>query len=326
MINDLKIYMTDRIIKANKVIIIPHINPDFDAIGSASGLTLIAKKFKKESRIIVDDNIDSINNGSRIIIDELNKDKDLVIDKNTYKSISNKDDLFILTDVNTSALISVNDILKPNNTITIDHHSLNSNSIDSSFRYIDTNASSASEIVTKLLTSFKIKIPSDIATYLLAGIHLDTKRLTNNTSSNTFKIVSKLLDSKADINAVTDFFVEDFYSDRKVQSLVNRLNISHYTVGTIIADENEFVDAIELAKAADYSLRYGLDAVFALGRINEDTISISSRSKGRVNVGEVMREFDGGGHQYSGAAKIKDSTVEEVGIKLKKLLKKPFYI
>lgn len=326
MIKDLKIYMTDRIINASKVIIVPHNKPDFDAIGSAAGITLIAKKFKKESRIIVNDNIDTINNGARVIIEELNNSKDLVINKDAYKSIKDENDLFILTDVNTHRLISVSDLLIPRNTIVIDHHDLNEESVECDYRYIDTKASSASEIITKLLNNLKIKIPSDIATYLLAGIHLDTARLSKNTSSETFKIVSKLLDYKADGNRVTDFFVEDFYSDRKVQSLVNRLDVSHYTIGTIIAGENELVEAVELAKAADYSLRYGLDAVFALGRIDDDTISISSRSHGKVNVGEVMKEFDGGGHKYSGAAKIKDASIEEVGTKLKKLLKNPYYI
>ena len=326
MINDLKVYMTDRIIKASKVIVIPHNKPDFDAIGSAAGITLIAKKFKKESRIIVNDNIDTINNGARVIIEGLDNSKDLVINNDTYRIIKDKNDLFVLTDVNTHELISISDLLIPKNTIVIDHHDLSKDCVECDYRYIDTKASSASEIITKLLCNFKIKIPSDIATYLLAGIHLDTARLSKNTSSETFKIISKLLDSKADVNRVSEFFVEDFYSDRKVQNLVNRLDVSHYTIGTIIADENELVESVELAKAADYSLRYGLDAVFALGRIDDDTISISSRSHGKVNVGEVMKEFDGGGHQYSGAAKIKDASIEEVGAKLKKLLKNPYYI
>ncbi len=326
MIKDLKLYMTDRIINADKVIIVPHKKPDFDAIGSAAGITLIAKKFKKESRIIVNDNIDTINNGARVIIEQLDNSKDLVINNDTYRIIKDKNDLFVLTDVNTHELISISDLLIPKNTIVIDHHDLSKDCVECDYRYIDTKASSASEIITKLLCNFKIKIPSDIATYLLAGIHLDTARLSKNTSSETFKIISKLLDSKADINRVSEFFVEDFYSDRKVQNLVNRLDVSHYTIGTIIADENELVESVELAKAADYSLRYGLDAVFALGRIDDDTISISSRSHGKVNVGEVMKEFDGGGHQYSGAAKIKDASIEEVGAKLKKLLKNPYYI
>lgn len=324
MINDLRIYMSERIKNAKKVIIIPHINPDFDAIGSAAGITLIAKKFKKESRIIVDDDINTIDDGVRLIINELNQDNEIVVDKSKYKNIKDKNDLFILTDVNKKHLISVNDIINKNNTIIIDHHEMGDDTVSSSYKFIDPNVSSASEIITRLLTSYKIKIPEDIANYLLAGIHLDTNRLAKNTTSNTFRVVSKLLDSKADMNKVSNFFVEDFYSDRKVQNLVNMLDISHYTVGTIIA-KDDIVEQIELAKAADYSLRYGLDAVFALGRIDENTVSISSRSQGRVNVGAVMREFDGGGHMYSGAARIKDTTVEEVGIKLKKLLKNPYY-
>lgn len=324
MINDLRIYISEKMKNAKKVIIIPHINPDFDAIGSAAGITLIAKKFKKESRIIVDDDINAIDDGVRLIIDELNKDNELVINKSKYKDIKNKDDLFILTDVNKKKLISMNNIINKKNTVVIDHHESGDDTVLSNYEYIDTNVSSASEIVTRLLTLYKIKIPKDIANYLLAGIHLDTNRLTKNTSSNTFKVISKLLDSKADMSKVTNFFVEDFYSDRKVQNLVNMLDISNYTVGTIIAKDC-LVEPIELAKAADYSLRYGLDAVFALGKIDEDTISISSRSQGKVNVGAVMREFDGGGHMYSGAAKIKDATIEEVGIKLKKLLKNPYY-
>ena len=326
MINDLKVYMTSRILNASKVIVVSHNIPDFDAIGSAAGITLIAKKFKKESRIIVNDNIENIYPGVKVIIEELNSKNDLVIDKSEYEDIKDKNDLFILTDVNSKDLISVNEILNKDNSIIIDHHNLGENSIKSCYNYIDSSASSASEIITKLLNSYKIKIPSDIATYLLTGIHLDTARLTQNTKSDTFRIASKLLDAGASTDRVSDFFVEDFYSDRKVQNLVNRLNIFNYTVGTIIADENELVEAVELAKAADYSLRFGLDAVFALGKINEDTVSISSRSHGKVNVGEVMKEFAGGGHQYSGAAKIKDATVEEVGTKLKKLLKNPYYI
>ena len=79
MINDLKIYMSERIKNAKKVIIIPHINPDLDAIGSAAGITLIAKKFKKESRIIVDDNITDVYPGVKTIIEELNSDNNIVL-------------------------------------------------------------------------------------------------------------------------------------------------------------------------------------------------------------------------------------------------------
>lgn len=327
MIKDLKVYMSSRIIKANNVILIPHNNPDFDAIGAAAGMTLVAKKFKKQSKIIVNDNLSMIDPGVKIIIDELNRDSDLIIDKNKYDKIKHEEDLFILADVNKRNLISVNDLLvNENNVVIIDHHNEDENTVKSCYKFLNTKISSASEIVTKLISMFKIRIPDNIANYLLAGIYLDTNKLTKNTSSDTFKTVSRLIDSGASINRVTSFFTEDFTSDRRVQNLVNRLDINHYTFGIIIADENEIVEAVELAKAADYSLRYGLDAVFAMGRISDDVISISARSKGMLNVGEVMSQLQGGGNEHSGATKIKDKSIEEVGIKLKKLLKNPYYV
>ena len=90
MIKDLKVYMSSRIIKANNVILIPHNNPDFDAIGAAAGMTLVAKKFKKQSKIIVNDNLSMIDPGVKIIIDELNRDSDLIIDKNKYDKIKHE--------------------------------------------------------------------------------------------------------------------------------------------------------------------------------------------------------------------------------------------
>ena len=63
-----------------------------------------------------------------------------------------------------------------------------------------------------------------------------------------------------------------------------------------------------------------------MGKISDDVISISARSKGMLNVGEVMSQLQGGGNEHSGATKIKDESIEEVGTKLKKLLKNPYYI
>ena len=177
MISDLKVYVSDTFLKCNKVILIPHNNPDFDAIGSAAGLTLIAKKLKKESKIIINDNLSMIDPGVKIIVDELNRESNLIIDKNKYVKEKNDNDLFVLTDVNKRNLISVNDLLN-NNTLIIDHHNEDENTVKASYKYINTKMSSASEIVTKLISMLKIKIPSSIANYLLAGIYLDTNKLT----------------------------------------------------------------------------------------------------------------------------------------------------
>ena len=123
-----------------------------------------------------------------------------------------------------------------------------------------------------------------------------------------------------------DYFTEDFNSDRKIQELVNGTKFLNYTIAIILADESKEYTKEELAKAADYLLRYKVDAAFAIGNIGDNTISISGRSKESVDVGAVMRELDGGGSQYSAATKIEDTTVEEVGERLRKIILPNHYI
>lgn len=208
----------------------------------------------------------------------------------------------------------------------IDHHFSDSDTVPSDEPYINTSVSSASEIVAKLLCLFKINYSSEIANYLLAGIYLDTDKLTKNISSETMRVVSKLMDKGANMNKVTDWFAEDFNSDRRVQGLVSKAKMLNYSIAIISAEEQEKYTAQELAKAADYLLKCKVDVSFAIGKIEDNIISISARSKEKVDVGAVMSELGGGGNQYSAATKITDSTVEEVSNKLVKTIRPNFYL
>ena len=50
-IKKLRVNMEQKILEANNVVIVPHTGIDFDAIGSAIGLSLIARRMKKPSSI-----------------------------------------------------------------------------------------------------------------------------------------------------------------------------------------------------------------------------------------------------------------------------------
>lgn len=325
-IKNLKVNMEQKMLLAENIVIVPHNGIDFDAIGSAIGLSVIAKKLKKPSYIIVNDQPYKVDQGVQAIIEEAKKDFS-IINKDKYLQIKGENDLFILTDVNKSNLISLSDCLpQPDKILIIDHHATDEKTVLASEQYIDLDTSSASEVITKLIGLLKIKLTPEIANYLLAGIYLDTNKLTKNVSPETMKTVAKLLENGANMNRITDLFAEDFISDRKVQELVSRAKIFTYSIATVYADENEEFTGIELAKAADYLLKYKVDAAFAIGKIADDTISISARSKEKVNVGEVMEALQGGGNQYSGATKITNCTIEEAGKKLTKIIQPPCYI
>ena len=327
-IKNLRVNLESKILKSDKVIIVPHKEVDFDAFASAIGIYLIASKLKKQSIIIIDDPSYKLEQSVKRVMDDAKK-KFNIVSKEKYLKEMNKDDLYILTDVNKSNLICLSEELKEvdkENIVVIDHHNTGPTTIDSSLNFINTDASSASEIIFKLLSMFKIKCPKDVANYLLAGIYLDTNKLTKNAKADTFKIISKLMESGADNNVIDSWFAEDFESDKRVLELVSKTDIYKYSVAVILAEETCEYTKEELAKVADYLLKYGVDASFAVGKVGENTISISARSKAKIDVGEVMRELEGGGSPYSAATKLTDTTIEETGKKLMKIIQPKYTV
>lgn len=324
-IKKFKEVLEQKILEANNIVIVPHNSVDFDAIGAATGLAHIAKKYKKPYYIVVNDPVYKIDHGVQLIIDDAKKEM-TIVSRERYLQNATSDDLFILVDVNKPYLVSLHDKLKEDNTIVIDHHTEDDASVKASIKYIDTIVSSASEIVTSLLYQFKIKMTAGVANNLLAGIYLDTNKLSKNASSATMKTIARLLELGANMNKVTDLFAEDFISDRRVQELVSKAQISTFSVAIVTAEENIEYTREELAKVADYLLKYKVDAAFAIGNIGEGTVSISGRSKEKVNIGEVMQNLHGGGNQYSGATKLIDCTIEEAARKLTKIIKPPCYM
>lgn len=323
-IKNLKVNLEQMILDSDKVIIMPHKDADFDAIASSLGVSLIANKLMKENHILIGDPIYKLDHGVQKIIEE-EKEGHSIICLDKYKEEKTSNTLNVLCDVNKPTLTYVKNIDK-NHLAIIDHHDKDNETFDAVLTHIDNTASSASEIVMALISHFKIKIPADIANILLAGILLDTNRLSKNVSSDTMRIVTRLLEFGATMEKAGDYFTEDFNSDRKIQELVNSTEFFNYTIGIILGSEDKEYTKEDLAKAADYLLRYKIDAAYAIGNIGDGVVSISARSKENVNVGDVMRELDGGGNQYSGATKLKGLSVEEVGNKLKKVLLPKYYI
>lgn len=328
-IKDLKLVLDEKIAQSENVFITGHNvvnnNLDFDAIGAIIGMYLIASKLNKNVYLLIE-NEQKLESGVKLILDEMRNNLN-IINKEKFNLLKSDNDTLIVLDTNKVNLINCSDKLDEfKNIFVIDHHKEDEYTINTDLKYINENISSASEIITELLLLYKVKITPEIANYLLAGIYLDTNKYTKNCSSKTMRIVSKLLDKGGDIKKVNEFFEEDFLSDRKVQSLVSMANFFTYNIALCISDESVRYTKEELAKVADYLLRYKVDAAIAAGFIDDELISISARSKGKIDVSLIMKEFNGGGNIFSAASKIEDNDINVVSEKLKKILKPSFYI
>ena len=72
-------------------------------------------------------------------------------------------------------------------------------------------------------------------------------------------------------------------------------------------------DSSELAKTSDELLTFNnVEASFTICRLNKDTVGISARSLGGMDVQKIMAHFNGGGHKTDAAAQINGTDVELV--------------
>lgn len=327
-LKEFKVRLEERIKGAGQVFIVPHVKADLDAIASSVGMALLAKKLGQTPYLIIDEHPLAMEYGVKVVYDEIIKNGLVpVISSEKYAKLHSDNDLLITVDLNKKYLTSCQSYLSDfKNIVVIDHHKPDENTIETEDLYIDLTVSSASEIITELLCSFGVKFDKRVAEYLLAGIYLDTSTLTKNVGDNTFDINQKLKKKGAEVEKVMDLFAYDFDSDRKVHDLVNKTTFFTYTIAFALADKETKYTREELAKVADYLLKYRADASFAAGYITDELVSISARSKGKVDVGDIMKKFQGGGSPFSAAAQLEEQNMQELGMRLERTLKPQFYI
>ncbi len=313
----------DRLLKeSDRVFIVAHNRPDMDAIGSAIGMSLICKKKKRESYIVLDDDFD--NGGgvaSRAI--KATKGEFKYIRAKDLDKLLTKNSLMIALDVNQERRMATKDYLdKFKRIYIIDHHKTNDETIKSNYAYIEEGLSSASEEITRLIGLYGVKLDKMHANYLLAGIMLDSCTL-NFDSDAMFSAVSKLINKGAKTSEAKAMFrdsIEHLNFIREISGNAEMIS-QRYAITYDIKDPNRIFKTEDLAKIAnDMLLNIDAHAVFAIGYIKDDTLFISARSNGLIDVSIVMQLFGGSGRTTAAAAQIKGYTIDDVCSKLNHIL------
>lgn len=329
-INLLKTTLTTELSNSDRVFIVPHVRMDFDAIASATALYEICNEFGKETYIVTDDKEDVMETSLKIMFNDLKKTYSFIT-TSQLGQLRSENELLILTDTNKTNLIPITNPETFKNIIIVDHHKTDDKTVVTDKTLIAPNISSASEIVFNLIKKFNITIDEHLAQRLLAGIYLDTNRLSRNFEKSTSRAVTELLELGADSDEVNNLFlIANFESDRIQQNLINKLidntKFSMYNIAITMNDvePNTLYESDHLAKAADYLLQYPLDAAFVIGFVDkkelgeghQDIISVKARSKNKkemtIDVSEVMRIFGGGGDENRAACLIYTDNIEGV--------------
>lgn len=318
--------LTDIIKKSDHFIISSHISLDGDALGSELALYHMLKQLGKDVNIINQDKVPDIYMflpGAKNIIctDEL--------DNSFYFNLKPSTILIILDSSNIDRIGNIHiDLHKVETIINIDHHP--SNTLFGNINYVDTNASSAGEILYQINNKLGCIIKKNIAIPLYTAIVTDTGSFRYaNTKASTFEIALNLVKSGVNPNRVTNYI----YNNNKVStlrllgsSLINlKLDSSSKISWTVVTR-----DMLKKTGSKDEETEGIVDRILSIKKVEvsalfketkDGNIKASFRSKGNFNVDQFARLFGGGGHPNAAGCQLKGTVHDTANVVITRLKK-----
>ena len=317
--------ISDKIRSVDQVFVVGHKNLDMDALGSAVGMQLFASNITEHSYAVYDD--EHMSPDIERAVSFLSKDgvTKLISVRDALGMVTQRS-LLILVDHSKTALTLSKEFYDLfTQTIVIDHHRRDQDFPDNAvITYIESGASSACELVTELIqfqNSKKNRLSHMQASVLMAGMMLDTKNFTSRVTSRTFDVASYLRTRGSNSVTIQEMAATDFDEYREVNELILEGHKLGSDVLIAVAKDSKCYDTVVISKAADALLAMsGIEASFVLAKNTQGFISISARSRSKINVQRIMEELGGGGHFNLAAAQIKDMTLSESGEKLTEII------
>lgn len=289
----------EKIKEYNTIVIARHIGVDPDALGSQFALKeAINLNFPEKEVFAVGSKSSRYNYFPKL-------DK---YDGNTENV------LLIVVDTPDKKRVDIPNLESFVNVCKIDHHPFIDKMGDC--EYIDTNSSSASELVYRFFKGNNIPINKSIAEFLYYGIVSDTNRFLFNTTSNTFDIVEGLVrDYNLDMEKLYSHLYSRPFSEVRFQGYISEnLHLTENGFAYVIIT-NEILNkyGVDTSSAGNMVNNYNnIDEVISWATISEDVknnqFKFNIRSRGPI-INHVAEKYNGGGHALASGARVK--TLEE---------------
>jgi len=297
-------------------IITTHTNADFDAVAAM----IAAKKLYPGARLIFPGTQER--NVRAFIAEhpiEFDKIKDIPLEEVTR---------LILVDCKNAGRIGKLSEIVTRGGVSIhiyDHHPVAPGDLRGEVEVIE-DVGATTTILVEMLKEKNIPISPFEATLLAIGIYEETGSLTfPTTTPRDLMAVAHLLTCGLDSRTVSRYLIHELDADQ-----ITLLNELIHNAKTYYIDSNKIVIAkgstdryISELSTITHKVRdmENLDVLFVLVRM-EDKIQMVARSRiPEVDVGEIAREFGGGGHATAASASIKDLTSIQVEEKILELLR-----
>lgn len=282
----------EEIKKAESIIILTHINPDGDAIGSSLAMYAALKKIGKEADVVIPEyskmynflpNIEVLKKEAR----DIKYDLAISLDCGDIKRLNGFSECFENAEFK----------------ISIDHHGINTMFADLNF--VNPLAPACAQILITVIEELGVKIDKDIGTCLLTGIITDTGGFKYPaTSAETFEFTAELLNLGINVSEIYKRVLQTMskpsFNLRK--KAINRLEllendkiaftyITRDDLEETMAEEGDHEGIVEIGRDIE-----GVEISIFLKEEQENFFKISLRSNSYVNVADICLMFNGGGH------------------------------
>jgi bifunctional oligoribonuclease and PAP phosphatase NrnA len=286
----------------DKFLIVTHVNPDGDAVGSLLGAYLALSEMGKQVWPLGAEKFPDLYNF-------LPGSKDLVT---APELITETPEWIIVVDVAAEDRISgdIKRFRKKAKLINIDHHPTNPGFGDLNF--VEPTATSTSELVYSLLEGADYKISPDVGKCLYTGVITDTGCFRfSGVKSNTLRIAAEMLGPGLDSYEVTRplyeeyslgrLFLERLMLERVEILLGGRLVMStlyhadYESLGVALSEGENLVNRLRESR--------GVEAGVLMTQTNNHVTRVSFRSKDSLDVSLIAKSLGGGGHRHAAGLK-----------------------
>ena len=288
---------TDELLKAaKKLVIVSHVSPDGDTLGSSLALMHALRMLGKDVIMNVDDDISTVYSFLPGIAEYRRFAPDESVDA----------DLLVIIDASSADRAgNAMEVVKSPAVLNIDHHKTNTRFAD--YLYLDSDAAATAEIIYSLLLEMGIKLTRDIATCIYEGIYTDTGSFKySNTTSNTLKTAADLLNYGVNPSLISDNM--ELKSRSQVEMLCKVLEtltflkdgkIAYIEIPLELYDHNVETDAfISYPRYVE-----GVEIALLFKQVEENLTRVSFRSK-EIDVAKIALSFGGGGHKKAAGCSI----------------------
>ena len=292
---------------SDRILVVSHIRPDGDAVGSVLGLGLALLAIGKDVQMVLRDGVPK-------------PFRHLTGVERVTQNVTHSFDCSIVVDC--SDLVRTGNVIDSNTIpdINIDHHNTNLNFAN--INLVDSAATATTEILARLLPTWELPLHLPVAEALLTGLITDTLGFrVPSMSPETLRIAANLFEIGADLPTLYTkaLLTRSFRAARFWGTGLTALKLENRLIWTRLTladrdyanypgkDDADLINVLQTIEDADIFLIF-VDQT-------DDRVKVSWRARKGFDVSKIAVQFGGGGHKPAAGAEIQgniDTIIDEV--------------